>query len=1095
MKKLLLITCMLLAMVQAKSQTITTMYPPAATTFSTGLTYITFAIRNNNPYPVVLTNLTNLQANLYEDNVYSLFYSAVSLAGPPLVAAPNWTLAATSLPMTSTIITFVTPFECIGVTIPPMTTYRFALQGSKGTAVRGGVAPNIFSSGGIDLLVGNNVSLGAQVGYFGWQNLGNSGTAYFFDGSVTLAQPNAYTDIYVKNAGLPNTVCSGSTNSIFAQICNKSPNTINLATNNITVNYNITGPVPAQTPTVTLNTGTLAPCQCTIAFASGIDYTQPGTYYATATASIAGLVDNNLVNNAYTDSVTNYKPTVTPITDSVCQYSDGSLFAGFDASNCLSKTVKLNTNGTVNAPQQPDGASDATAALFATGTLPVLPMGAVITGGTLLITNLNGQPGVANSFGNEARFNIYGPPPNGPATPFLPGTAGSPLAFAVYNFDYTSVISDVVLNNMYAALGAGGTYSIGYWESLNQAVGADALINAQTLPTQVTLKINYTISPISKWYTANIGGSSILNANLFNPFVTPGSGLSNTNTVASTNFFAACSADSVCRVSVEIKVNPSPVVNQDSIALCELIPATGNSIFDLTTLTNNVGNNNPNVSVDYYQDQGLTQLINNPSNFNSASTILYSKVSLPTGCVSSDSIILTVHSAPEFTTNLFQPFACAPYSLDVASLIDQFSTVPPGTDTLYYTNNFTPHPNPHNITTADTVYIVFVTNTIPACTDTALAEINILPPSDEIANQGAFNISIPGSVGCGNVTILDGNTETLVTPNDCRKIATVTDISNGTSLGSVTMCEDIDASTQYHNGQPYVNRHYQITPTTQDTALVCLYYLDDDFNIYNADAIFNGWPQIVPNVNLAISKVDNGDINTPGHTAIAIPNANITTSYDPLTTVWTVCFPVSGFSYFYAHSANPGNVPLPVSLLSFAGKKIENTSLLQWITASEQNNSHFVLERSKDGKQFNTLSNKIYSKAINGNSATQLTYDFVDQSPLGGNNYYRLQQTDLDGNMSYSKVVNVYHGNETMVSLYPNPVNTQLNIEINIPNASIAQIKIMDATGRVVRAVDMQLQAGNNKSDISMEGLADGVYMIKITNNKGLQFSQTIRKN
>ncbi|MBK7586956.1 MAG: hypothetical protein IPI22_00790 [Bacteroidetes bacterium] len=46
-----------------------------------------------------------------------------------------------------------------------------------------------------------------------------------------------------------------------------------------------------------------------------------------------------------------------------------------------------------------------------------------------------------------------------------------------------------------------------------------------------------------------------------------------------------------------------------------------------------------------------------------------------------------------------------------------------------------------------------------------------------------------------------------------------------------------------------------------------------------------------------------------------------------------------------------------------------------------------------------------------------------------------------------------------------------------------------------MRAVDMQLQAGNNKSDINMEGLADGVYMIKITNSKGLQFSQTVRKN
>jgi hypothetical protein len=132
---------------------------------------------------------------------------------------------------------------------------------------------------------------------------------------------------------------------------------------------------------------------------------------------------------------------------------------------------------------------------------------------------------------------------------------------------------------------------------------------------------------------------------------------------------------------------------------------------------------------------------------------------------------------------------------------------------------------------------------------------------------------------------------------------------------------------------------------------------------------------------------------------------------------------------------------------------------------------------------------------VNGNSTVTLSYDYTDQTPYVGNNYYRLQQVDLDGNISYSKVLNVYHGDETVVNLYPNPVNTQLNVEINTPKASVANIKIMDATGRVVRAVDMQLQAGNNKSDINMEGLADGVYMIKITNSKGLQFSQTVRKN
>lgn len=74
-------------------------------------------------------------------------------------------------------------------------------------------------------------------------------------------------------------------------------------------------------------------------------------------------------------------------------------------------------------------------------------------------------------------------------------------------------------------------------------------------------------------------------------------------------------------------------------------------------------------------------------------------------------------------------------------------------------------------------------------------------------------------------------------------------------------------------------------------------------------------------VNLAITKVDNGDLNTPGHIATAIPNTLITTNYDAATTAWTVCFPVSGFSFFYAHSLNPNNIPLPVHLLSFTGEK------------------------------------------------------------------------------------------------------------------------------------------------------------------------------
>jgi hypothetical protein len=67
--------------------------------------------------------------------------------------------------------------------------------------------------------------------------------------------------------------------------------------------------------------------------------------------------------------------------------------------------------------------------------------------------------------------------PNGPANPFVPGIAGSFLQFSVYNFEYSVSLTDVQLNAMYAALGAGGNFSIGYWESFDDIVGGSDMYN------------------------------------------------------------------------------------------------------------------------------------------------------------------------------------------------------------------------------------------------------------------------------------------------------------------------------------------------------------------------------------------------------------------------------------------------------------------------------------------------------------------------------------------------------------------------------------------------------------------------------------------
>lgn len=1080
--------------------TITASYTTTTVTFSTGLTYVTFAVRNNNSFPVTITDMSCLQANLYEDNVYSLFYSVTSLSGPPTVASPTWTLLSTSTaPITVSVIGQVIPFKCIGLVIPASTTYRFALQGSKGTAVRGASSPNIFSSGGVDLLVGDNASTGGQVGYFGWQNIGNSGLPYFFDGSITFAQASAFTDVEIRKIIKPTTACSSTSNTLMAEVCNKSSHTLNFATNNTNVNFVVSGPI-SQTSNVPITSGSLPPCGCVNAVLGGVNFSSSGVYNISATASITGATDANLSNNTVIDSIQNYKPIVTPGLDSVCQFTSGALFPGFTGSNCQSRDRTFTLNTLITLPSLSEGSSDATAVQFAQSSLPGLPSGAIITGGRLFITNLNGQTN--GTFGDEARFNIYSPT-FGPGAPFVPGAAGSPLNFAVYNFDYSLPILASQLNSMYSVIGAGGTFSIGYWETFNDVIGAsDIVLNAQSLTTQASLIIEYTIPPNTKWYLSPSTGSSFYTGSNMNPFTTSGSGLFNTNTVGTYTFYAACSADTACRVPAIIKVKASPAVVQDSLEACEVLSSTGNAVFDLTTVSGAVSAFNPLATVSFYQDINLSLLINTPTAYVSNTDYVFSRVEVA-GCSSSDSIYLLVHPKPQFVSSLVSGAVCQPDYIDVANLIDPFSTVSSGTDTLYYSDPFytIPHPNPHFITTSDTVYMLFETNTSPVCKDSSDAIITIFPSNNFIVSQDTFgNYSIPGPTGCFSMVLLDGISDTLHSTTDCSRIASVTDIPNGISLGNTTICEIVDPAVPTHNGQPYVNRSYQITPNTNDSAIVCLYFLDDDLVQYNNQA-FGVWP-LLPTAanptfmsNLCITQTHNGDLNTPVHTANAIPNTSITATYDTATTVWTLCFPVDSFSFFYLHSQNPFNFPLSAQLISFSGKREQNANKLEWTTANEENNSHFILERSNDGKVFYPISSSIISKAVNGNSQVNLNYDFIDKQPLAGHNYYKLIQFDLDGKQSQSQIVDIFHAKNNAVKLYPNPIFNDLNIEIESEKNASTFIKIIDATGRVVRTTQLQLQIGTNKTTISLDELSAGIYQVLISNTQGLRYSETIRKN
>ncbi len=1119
MKKLYLLCLLVLATLAGTAQTTISTSGYVTNSpyfFSSGGSYVTFTIRNNNAYPVRLTDLSVFQLPVYSNDLYKLYYSSTSIGGTAApITSPTWNLIATATaPITTTTQVDVVPFKCIGFVIPASTTYRFALEGSTGTVFRASglingtnytCTPNILSSGGVDLLVGdfNVPGFPGNTGNAGVTNIGTYAFPAYFFGSITFAPANTFTDLYINGVTKPTSICSQTNAVMSATLCNRSSHPVNFATNNATVNFTVNGPNGIQTQSVTLNSGTVDPCNCVAPTIIGVNYSAAGTYTLTATASIAGVTDVNPGNNSFTDSITNYKPTLAPTTDSICQNAPPAGFNPFTASNCLPKSGSVTVTMATAAVPPADGNSDATCGLnFASGNLPSLPPGAVVTGGKLSVTNLRCNPA---SLASEVRLNLYGPAPNGPASPFVPSIGGNQNAFNYYNFGYQMTLLQSQVQAMYSALGPGGTVSVGYWETLDNIIGgSDIQINAQTFPTETKLQIEYVILPEAKWYNTPSAGTLLSTGPTFNPFFVTG-GIPNTSTPGTTTFYVACNTDTVCRLPLNVLIKPSPVVNQDTLDACEIVSSTGNAIFDLTTLSANVSNNAPGATVLYFLDNSLTSMIPNPAAFNTSSAVVYSKVEIPGGCFSSDSVVLNVNAKPDFPTTLITVSDCAPVSVNALDWIDPFSTVPLGTDTLFFADPGLTQPfvNPSNITTSDTVYMVFQTNTTPACMDTTELVVTIIPVNNYIAGQDTtFNISIAGNAGCNTVLFSDGNTELVKTNTDCRRLATITDVADLSSLGNVTVCEDIQSSVPVHNGQPYVTRSYQITAANPDSANVCLYFLEDDFQQYNAVALFNSpaWP-LLPSMggpanlgNIAVTKVNNGDLNTPGHTAVAIPSADISATYDPVTTVWTVCFPVGGFSYFYLHALNPGNIPLPVTLLSFAGERQGSESALRWITAREQNNAHFVVERSRDGVSFAGISEPISSKAPNGNSEEALAYGYNDPAPYQGHNYYRLRQHDLDGNLSYSKVVDVYFGEEAIVTLYPNPARDVLHADIRAARATQAVLKLSDATGRTVRTLQVQLAEGNNTVDVDLNGLASGLYTVQISNGQGLQYSQNVQK-
>jgi hypothetical protein len=196
------------------------------------------------------------------------------------------------------------------------------------------------------------------------------------------------------------------------------------------------------------------------------------------------------------------------------------------------------------------------------------------------------------------------------------------------------------------------------------------------------------------------------------------------------------------------------------------------------------------------------------------------------------------------------------------------------------------------------------------------------------------------------------------------------------------------------------------------------------------------------------------------------------------------CTYTAQWPYQYAPTGTVGCGTLPVELLNFSAvAQAPGAVLLQWATASENNNSFFTVERSSDSKTFYPVEQIIGA----GNSTQTLYYSFQDKNPLQGISYYRLRQTDFDGSSTLSDIVAVNISERTAISIVPNPANDFINI---IFSAAAQQgdhvIELIDAKGAVVKSYIKNLSDDNNILKIDLNNCTKGIYVIKVTNPSGI---------
>ncbi|MHB8207958.1 T9SS type A sorting domain-containing protein [Mucilaginibacter sp.] len=165
-------------------------------------------------------------------------------------------------------------------------------------------------------------------------------------------------------------------------------------------------------------------------------------------------------------------------------------------------------------------------------------------------------------------------------------------------------------------------------------------------------------------------------------------------------------------------------------------------------------------------------------------------------------------------------------------------------------------------------------------------------------------------------------------------------------------------------------------------------------------------------------------------------------------------------------------------LLTFTGQKVKSGVQLNWVANNAGTYTGFILEKQGSDSTFYP----IYTVQSNGGN----NYNFVDGKPIVGNNTYRLAQSDINGNITYSSLITIGYNNTTpngYFSVYPNPSKGIINVLVNSATVTNANYTADIYNTAGVLMDHRVLDTYSWTEDIS--SYKEGVYIISLKNTNG----------